>query len=492
MESLSNQSVYARLKKHSLNNLDKVVLIDKDGFLTNKEAFDIYCGIINELVDNGLKKGDICFVQGNKCKEIALVICALMSIGATIYIYDHKDTIAKAKENVSYAFKSDAAIYFDNDNNWIFEKNNQKNKLSLSKQSLKYEMSLIAKEGERSFIVMTSGSTDKKKAVLLSELGFINHVCRLISTFSLPNEISYHCAPLTHIFGIVALIPLYILGYTVFVSDTRNPEYALDIIEKYHCTKIENVPTFYYMLMEAQKNNPRDISSLKHGTIAGGGYSQEQFSNIEKALGMNLCSIYGMTEGSGLMSSSLPSDALADRSRGVGQFFPGVDVILRDKDGNIVKDKGEICFKGYNLMIGYLKNGTIECPVDEDGYFHTGDIGLIDEKNILHIIGRTKDIIIRGGENISPRQVEDQIYNLGNIKDVCVVGIPNEKYGEIVAALIVSDKYNEPKEIQNLLKNKLNKYEIPELIVFDKEIPLMENGKKDKKKIKEYLSNLVE
>lgn len=136
-------------------------------------------------------------------------------------------------------------------------------------------------------------------------------------------------------------------------------------------------------------------------------------------------------------------------------------------------------------MLGYVTKDGLNLPLDSDGYFHTGDIGRKDEKDVYHIIDRKKNIIIRGGENLSPAAIEKKISSLEGIKDVCVVGVPNEKYGEVVAAYIVSDYFKSKESLLSLFKKQLPKNEVPYLLIIDDNMPLLSNGKHDRILIKD-------
>ena len=135
-------------------------------------------------------------------------------------------------------------------------------------------------------------------------------------------------------------------------------------------------------------------------------------------------------------------------------------------------------------MLGYVEKGKLVLPIDNEGYFHTGDIGMKDDKGVYHIVDRKKNIIIRGGENLSPYTIEKKIILIDGIKDVVVVGVPDEKYGEVVAAYIASDIYKNTEEVEELLKKALPKNEVPYILIIDDNIPLLSNGKHDRMRIR--------
>lgn len=481
MESISYKSCFVRLKEFLIHS-EKPLLIDSNGLLKQKETFDIYVGAMNEL-SSLIREDDVCLIAPFLKKETIIIVAALVSIGARIIVGDPHETLDSYLKNIESKIKIDALVGFD-DNQWVIKKGEQSITLSLSPQELKIKPNEIASNDKPSFYILTSGSTGASNLVALSEYAFINHIVREVDDVGPEHTCSYGCAPLNHIFGLALYLQHLLMGKTIYISNSRNPSLALDIIEKYRCSAIGNVPTFFKMLIEEQEKNPRDISSLKYGVIAGGSYSKEQFLDIEKKLGISLCSSYGMTEACTVITNSPVRWPIEERCVGVGKPFPGVDVVFKDEKGQINPLEGEICFKGYNLMLGYVENDKLNLPLDEDGYFHTGDIGQIDANGVYHIIDRIKNIIIRGGENLSPVAISRKIAKIDGIKDVDVTSIPNEKYGEVVVAYIISDVYKSEDEVKTLLSNVLPKNEMPYLLIIGSKMPLLSNGKHDRMLIK--------
>lgn len=478
MEEISNKSCFLRMKER-LAIPDKPLLIDKSGCYTQKQTFDVFCGVMNELKDI-VSNTDICLISSTMRKETAIIVSAVLSLGAAFMLCEPHASLEDYYSSIKNRIKVKVFIDFI-DEKWVVKKDNLSIVLSLKEQELRADPILHVSKDKPAFYVLTSGSTGANNIVVLSEYAYINHIVRELDDAIGPNhQCTYCCVPLNHVFGIGLPLQHMLTGNAIYISDSRNPDFALEMIEKYQCSSLPNVPTFFYMLIEALKNNPRDISSLKYGVIAGGAYTPEQFKTIERELKISLCSSYGMTEACSVITNSPPNEPLEERCSGVGKPFDGVDVIFKKDNGEINPNEGEICFKGYNMMLGYLQDGKIILPVDKDGYFHTGDIGMKDEKGIYHVIGRKKNIIIRGGENLSPLEIEKHILSMGGIKDVVVVGIPNKKYGEVVAAYIASDVYKTTDEVEMLLKKTLPKNEVPYALIIDDNIPLLSNGKHDR------------
>ena len=257
--------------------------------------------------------------------------------------------------------------------------------------------------------------------------------------------------------------------------------------QEYRCTRLDGVPTIFMMLVEATKDPGVDLSSLKSGVMAGSSYSPEQFQAIEEALHICLYPSYGMTEMSPIICSPA-SDAPFDvRSRSVGPFAYGVTGVLKALSGEHVTgvcQEGEICVRGYMLMLGYHEDdGTLTRPLDEEGFFHTGDLGYLDEQGNLHITGRCKDIIIRGGENISCARIHSCVTRLPGVYDAVVMGIPDPKYGETVGIFAVTDSYDEAGLLKDL-GNVLRSCEMPASLIVSDKMPVNAAAKPDRKTIR--------
>ena len=301
MEPLTNKSCYLRLKENLVDDV-RLFLIDESGSYTQKEALGIYYGLMNQL-QTFINQGTVCLIAPFAKKEIALIIAAVISLGGIVLLGDPKLTRHDFIEQLNNNVKIDILVSFKNDS-WCLKQNNQWFVLDISNEQLNVSPLLEASKDKPSFYFLTSGSTGQNKIVALSEYSFLNHLARQKSDAGKPDGISYFCLPLHHIFGCGVLLQSLVTAHTIFISNTRNYSYALDTIEKYHCTSIANVPTFFYMLIDEQKRNPRDISSLEFGVMAGGAYSKEQFEFVEKSLNITLCSSYGMTEASTVIANS--------------------------------------------------------------------------------------------------------------------------------------------------------------------------------------------
>ena len=327
------------------------------------------------------------------------------------------------------------------------------------------------------FIIFTSGSTGKSKAVVLSEKNLISN---LIDSQPLGDYVfgdrALGCLPLQHVFGLVLLCGTAVLGYGMYLQEETDADAILGSIQREKLTRMNGVPSLYLTL--ADRCGGYDVSSLRAGFIGGGPVTDAQFAMIEKTLSMTLIPVYGMSECIGI-SCADAKDPLEKRMAGVGRFYSmNTGRILRE-DGSEAgpMETGEICVNGPARMLGYLGE-----PMAEDEFLHTGDLGYLDRDGVLHLNGRKKDIIIRNGNNISARKIEQALLDLPGVRDAAVVAVPDERQGEVPGAMVVADEEAGP------LSPALHKNEIPAVYKFVDALPLTASGKPDRQRIREVLT----
>ena len=234
-----------------------------------------------------------------------------------------------------------------------------------------------------------------------------------------------------------------------------------------------------------------DMSSLRTGIMAGSLCPVELMKRVEEKMFMKVTSVYGLTEASPGMTASRIDDSFDVRCNTVGRDFEFTEVKVIDPETGEecpIGVQGEMCNKGYNTMKGYYKNPEATAEViDRNGFLHSGDLGVKDEEGNYRITGRIKDMIIRGGENIYPREIEEFLYQMEGIKDVQVAGIPSKKYGEAVGAFIILHEGVEMNEfdVRDFCDGKIARYKIPKYIFFVDEFPMTGSGKIQKFKLKD-------
>ena len=341
----------------------------------------------------------------------------------------------------------------------------------------------------------TSGTTGFPKGVQLTHSNIANDgfwigACQNLSArdrVCIP-------VPLFHCFGCVLGVMACINhGSTMVMVEKYDPVHVMMSIEKERCTATYGVPTMYIAIMDHPLFPKFDFSSLRTGLMSGTTCPIKRMQQCIDEMNMTEVSIpYGLTEAAPVMTQTRFFETSIERkSSSIGQALPGVEVAIINPDtGEIceIDEPGEICCRGYGNMVGYYKmpEQTAAC-IDKDGWLHSGDIGRMDEQGYYYITGRLKDLIIRGGENISPKEVEDFICHMPGVKDVQVVGVPSKKYGEQPAAYIIRSDGAEITEtdVADFCRNRIAWFKIPKYIAFVDTYPLTASGKIQKYKLRD-------
>ncbi|MBR5645569.1 MAG: AMP-binding protein [Treponema sp.] len=340
----------------------------------------------------------------------------------------------------------------------------------------------------------TSGTTGFPKGVMLSSHNIINDGF-IIGERMRYTEKERVClpVPLFHCFGIVlGVMAVLTHGATHVLLESFDPLVALASIQKEKCTAIYGVPTMFISELNHPMFNMFDMSSLRTGIMAGSGVPVELMKTVMDKMHMpEITSVYGLTESSPGMTQSHWDDSVEVKATTVGDAFEGIEVKVLDPETGKecpVGVQGEMCCKGWNVMKGYYKmpEATAE-TIDKNGFLHSGDLGVKDENGNFRITGRIKDMIIRGGENIYPREIEEFLIHIPEIKDIQVAGVKSERYGEITGAFIIlhEGKTLTEEDVIEYCRGKLAKFKWPQLVMFMKEFPMTGSGKIQKFKLTE-------
>jgi fatty-acyl-CoA synthase len=340
----------------------------------------------------------------------------------------------------------------------------------------------------------TSGTTGFPKGVMLSHHNIVNNGYFTGEGMHFtPEDKLCCCVPLFHCFGVVlATMACLTHGCTQVMVERFDPLLVLASVHKERCTVLYGVPTMFI----AEMNHPMfpmfDVTSLRTGIMAGSLCPIELMRKVTGQLHItHITSVYGLTESSPGMTHSVIEDTFENRCTTVGKEYPYTEVkVLNPETGEECPPgvQGEICCRGYLNMKGYYKNPQATAEViDKDGFLHSGDLGVKDENGYYRITGRIKDMIIRGGENIYPREIEEFLYHLPGVKDIQVAGIPSEKYGEEVGAFIIlhEDAHLTEEEVREFCRGKIARHKIPRYVFFVDAYPLTGSGKIQKFKLKE-------
>ena len=340
----------------------------------------------------------------------------------------------------------------------------------------------------------TSGTTGLTKGVMIKSRNIINN------GFSIGECMKYTdkervCLPghWFHCFGsVLGVMAILSHGATHVLLEVYDPLLALASIHKEKCTAIYGVPTMFIGELNHPMFNMFDMSSLRTGIMAGSLCPIELMRQVMDKMNMKeITSVYGLTETSPGMTQSRTFDSPEIRSTTVGKELPDIEVRVIDPEtGEECPPgvQGEMCCRGYNIMKGYYKmpEATAEI-IDKDGFLHSGDLGIKDEQGYYRITGRIKDMIIRGGENIYPREIEEFLHQMPEVKDVQVAAVHDKRLGEITGAFLIlhDGKTLTEEDVIEFCRGKIAKYKFPQVIMFLDEFPMTGSGKIQKFKLTE-------
>lgn len=335
-------------------------------------------------------------------------------------------------------------------------------------------------------IQFTSGTTGFPKGATLTHHNILNNG-RFVGARQRFTEEDRLCipVPLYHCFGMVMGVLACVThgAAMVFPDEAFEPGSVLDAVEAERCTALYGVPTMFIAELDHPTFKTRNLSSLRTGVMAGAPCPEAVMRRVISDMHMRDVTIcYGMTETSPVSFQSMPDDDLVKRVSTVGAIHPFVEVKIVDADGAITPrgTQGELLTRGYSVMRGYWgdPDKTREA-IDDAGWMHTGDLAVIDEDGYCRITGRVKDMIIRGGENVYPREIEEFLYRHPAVTDVQVFGVPDEKYGEEVCAWIKRREGASlvEEEIRAFCKGQIAHYKIPRYVRFVDEFPMTVTGK---------------
>ena len=345
-------------------------------------------------------------------------------------------------------------------------------------------------------VQFTSGTTGTPKGATLTHRNILNNGYFIGEAMDLSEE-DRLCipVPLYHCFGMV-LGNLAILthgGCIVYPNDGFEPLSVLQAVQDEKCTALHGVPTMFIAELEHPDFDKYDLSTLRTGIMAGSSCPIEVMRRVIDEMHMSEVTIaYGMTETSPVSCQTNKNTPLEKQVSTVGLVQPNLEVKIVDTEtGEVVPigETGELLTKGYSVMKGYWGSRFKTRESIRDGWMHTGDLATMDEDGYIKVVGRSKDMVIRGGENIYPVEIENYLYRHPKISDVQIVGVPDKKYGEVLAAWIIPKKGVEltEEEVQQFCKDNIAHYKIPQYFRFVEEYPMTITGKIQKYKITEMM-----
>ena len=347
----------------------------------------------------------------------------------------------------------------------------------------------------------TSGTTGFPKGVMLTHRNILNNGFYIGEGQRLgaPDRVTLP-VPFFHCFGcVLGVMACLTHRSTMIIVEDFNAELVLQAIHKERATAVYGVPTMFIAELNHPDFDKFDLSSLRTGIMAGSPCPPETMREVMDRMNMREVTIcYGLTETSPVFTQTSADDDIEHKCETVGAEHPPVDVrVIDPSDGHICGpgEPGELCCKGYNVMKGYYKmpEATAEA-IDADGYLHSGDLGMVDEDGYYRVTGRIKDMIIRGGENVYPLEIENFLLGMPGVLDAQVIGIPDAKYGEIVGAFIRTRPGYEDmteEDVREWSIPRIARYKVPKRVFFVDDFPMTPSMKVQKFKLREMAVELV-
>ncbi len=507
---------------------DEEAIIFEDRRITYEELNEKAERLANFLMKRGIGRDDKVAIYLPNVPEWIVAWFAVPKIGAVVvptdpwykggeieYMFNDSDTkaVITTEEYGKYNFldvledkateldKLETLVMIDGESE-EFESFSFEEAYEKGKEWRDDEEYLERKEGTEpddvTFILYTSGTTGKPKGVMLSHYQIVKNAHDQGEILETTDEDKLVIpVPFTHCFGNVMSITLMaVFGGTMIPLVDFEPHKALELVEKEEATMIHGVPTMFIRELEALKEEDYDTSSLRTGIMAGSSCPVETMKSVINDMGCNVLITYGLTEASPGVTMTRLDDSVKDRVETVGTVMPDQEVKIVDDEGNEVPsgETGELLVKGYNVMKGYYNKPEATEKTIEDSWLHSGDLAVMDERGYVEIVGRKKDMVIVGGLNVYPREIEEYLIEHPEIQEVAVVGVPDEELGEVIAAAVVPTEDGDitEQDVVDFLYGEVASAKVPRYAEITDNLPVSGRGKVQKFRLREQLEEKLE
>ena len=516
--ALLGETIDENLKKTVTKYADQEALIcsHQNYRATYKEFYDQVVEVAKGLIALGVKRGERVGVWSPNCYQWTLLQYATAKIGVIlvninpayrtselIYVINQSglSVMFSALQFKSSNYKKmmdDAREFTDTIRKAIFWDESWEHFLKEGKQISdetlrKYEEKVQFDDPVN--IQYTSGTTGNPKGVTLSHHNILNNAY-FIGLRMNYSHVDRVCIPVPfyHCFGmVIGNLACTVHGATMVIpNDSFDPIKTLETVERERCTSLYGVPTMFIAELQEMEQKTYDLSSLRTGVMAGSLCPPEIMKKVKEQMNMHEITIcYGMTETSPVSTQTRIGAPFEKQIYSVGTIHDHLEIKIIDPETQATLKRGEhgeLCTRGYSVMLKYWNSPDATRQVlDEQRWMHTGDLAMMDEDGYLHISGRIKDLIIRGGENISPKEIEDFLYTYKGVMDAQVIGVPSEKYGEEIMAWIKPKEgvTITEEEIRAFCKDRIAHYKVPKYWKFVSEFPMTISGKIRKVEMRE-------
>lgn len=354
------------------------------------------------------------------------------------------------------------------------------------------------------FILYTSGTTGNPKGAMLSHHNIAENARQVTQVLHTSEKDTFLLAvPFFHCFGcVMGIMGAITWGASLVPMSVFKAKEALELIEEEEVSILYGVPTMFVLELEEYRKgkddgSQYDVSSLRTGIMAGAPCPVEVMRGTMEELGCNVSIAYGLTEASPVITMTGFDDSLERRVETVGKALPGIEVKITDDDRWSLPpgEMGELTCRGYNVMLGYYKMpGKTAEVIDEEGWLYSGDLATVDEEGYVKIVGRKKDMLITGGFNVYPAEIEEYLFTHPKVQNVSVVGVPDKVMGEVAIAHIIPREGMtiDPQEIVDYCMGKIANFKVPRYVEIVDEFPITQSGKIQKFRLREVAKEALE
>jgi fatty-acyl-CoA synthase len=510
VERVQGKTVAEALHARVVEEGDRVFLISGSRKLTYRQVDDRSTALAASLKELGIEAGDRIGIDLPNWSEFVITMFAAAKLGAVIVPLNPRYTVPELQYMLRHS-EASAVVSAEDFNGvdylelfegflatlpefqylvtvgeadlWYDDRIYQFEDLLSSGEGREFEPASVAPD-DTFAILYTSGTMGKPKGVALSHANLLGTAAATVDAIGLEaDDVVFGVTTVFHVFGLgPGILGTMAAGASLVLQEQFEPAEALALIEKHKATVHYGVPTVFITELRELEERSYDLSSIRTGIVAGAPIGDDLVKRIRAELCPDVCVAYSLTETASTLAITRAKDPLEKQLFTVGRPLPDVDLRILDFDGSILPEEslGEIGVRGPGVMKGYYRQpGETAHAFDEDGYFLTGDLGMIDDEGYLHIVGRRKELIIRGGFNVYPREVEDRLHAHPAVMDVAVIGLPHEVLGEVVCACVVpvEGAIVTGEEIREWCRGALADFKVPDLVRFFDSFPLTGSGK---------------
>jgi fatty-acyl-CoA synthase len=510
-ERAQDLSVWEVLSRQAEGQPEAGFLLFDEQVYTYRQVEEQSRALAAALADLGVERGDRVAVVLPGCPEFAVSFFALARLGAVAvplnprlteaefrYMLRHSEAVCAITVETLHGLdylqlfeellpnlpELQYLVTVGEEDLWYDDRIYQFEDLVSSGRGREIVLPVPSADEQALAIVYTSGTTGKPKGVELTQANLVHVAAATVEAVGLLAEDRViGMTALFHVFGLgPGLIGTAFVGATLILQDEFDPAGALDLIQRHGATVHYGVPTVFLRELREQRSRPRDLGSLRVGLVAGGPMGRESLAEVEEELCPLMLTAYSMSEASSTIAMTRRSDPAEKRHFTVGRPLEGTVVRVLHDDGSPLpaESLGGLAVKGPGVMRGYYRQPRETAQsFDPEGYLRTGDLGMVDEEGYVHLVGRRKDVIIRGGSNVYPREVEDRLLAHPAVLETAVVGVPDEFLGEAIGAVVVpiEGAIVTAEEIRDWCRLTLTNHKVPDLVSFHDALPMTGTGK---------------